>query len=115
MITVADNHIVSMRYIMKNSGGLILENTMRAMPVSYLQGGTDILGSLQEQIAGLKPGDKKTVYLLKKAGFTAEDFVFDIIIDEVRVASDEEILLGYPVQVDVKPCEEDCQCYKNDL
>jgi hypothetical protein len=112
MIAVADNHIVSMRYIMKNSRGLILENTMLAMPVSYLQGGSGILPALQEQIAGLKPGDKKTVYLSKKTGFTTEDFVFDIIIDDVRVAANEEIMLGYPVQAGVQPCEADCQCYK---
>jgi hypothetical protein len=112
MITIADNHIVSMRYIMKNSSGLILENTMRATPVSYLQGGNSILPSLQEQVTGLKPGDKKTVYLLKQTGLTTEDFVFDIIIDAVRAASNEEILLGYPVQADVQPCGADCQCYK---
>jgi FKBP-type peptidyl-prolyl cis-trans isomerase 2 len=91
----------------------VLENTMQAGPVSYLQGGSAILALLQQQIMGLQPGDKKTVHLNKAAGFTAEDFVFDIIIDEVRPASVEEILLGYPVQANAGTCHADCECYKS--
>ena len=112
MITIADNHIVSMRYIMKNVRGLILENTMQAAPVSFLQGGTTILPVLQQQLEGLKTGDRQTVYL-QKAMSNTEDFIFDIIIDQVRPASPEEIMLGYPVQAGVEACEADCTCYTN--
>ena len=113
MIKIADNHVVSMRYSMKNSEGLLLENAIQSDPVSYLQGGKDILPLLQKQLEGLQAGDKKFVYLYKADGFTAEDFVFDIIIDEVRPASDEEILLGYPVPSGVNDCGDNCECYKN--
>ena len=56
-------------------------------------------------------GDKGTVYLDAASGLTTENFSFEIIIDGVRAALDEEILLGYPVQTTVPPCEADCDCY----
>ena len=111
MITVAKNSVVSMRYCMKNNKGEILENTMNGYPISYLHGAAGILSLLQEQLEGLKAGDKKNVYLNSAAGLTEEDFVFEVIIDQVRAAMEEEILLGYPVAVNVKACEADCDCY----
>ncbi len=41
-------------------------------------------------------------------------FVFDVIIDAVREASEAEIMLGYPLQVAQK-CEEDCACYEDQI
>jgi FKBP-type peptidyl-prolyl cis-trans isomerase SlyD len=111
MIVVDKNRVVSIRYIMKNSEGAMLENSMKAQPVSYLHGAAGILLLLQEQLKGLKTGDKKVVYLRAETGLTSEDFVFDVIIDGVRIALDEEILLGYPVQDNVIACEENCECY----
>jgi FKBP-type peptidyl-prolyl cis-trans isomerase SlyD len=114
MTSVAKNCVVSIRYIMMNSQKLILENTMQAQPVSYLHGASGILTLLQAQLEGLKAGDKKTVYLKAESGLTAEDFIFDVIIDQVRIASKEEILLGYPVQANVPACEADCDCYREE-
>jgi len=108
---IAKNTVVSMRYIMKNSKGDVLENTMNSIPVSYLHGAAGILSLLQEQINGLKAGDKKLVYLYAGQGLTDDDFIFEIIIDQVSAATEEEILLGYPVRVNVPPCEADCNCY----
>ena len=109
---VAKNCVVSMRYVMKSSQGLVLENTMNGLPVSYLHGAAGILSLLQQQLEGLKAGDKKTVFLPATSGLTTEDFVFEVIIDQVRTALKEEIMLGYPVQANVQACEADCDCYK---
>jgi FKBP-type peptidyl-prolyl cis-trans isomerase SlyD len=110
-MNIAKNSVVSIRYIMKNSKGEILENTMSNDPVSYLHGSTGILPLLQAQLEGLKAGDKKVVYLTAAPGLTSEDFIFEVIIDEVRNALKEEILLGYPVTATVQKCEADCDCY----
>lgn len=115
MIIVAKDCVVSMRYVMKNSEGVILENTMNNLPVSYLHGASGILSLLQVQLQGLKAGDKKMVYLEAAAGLTEEDFIFEVIIDHVRVALDEEILLGYPVEVNVQACDADCDCYNQQV
>lgn len=108
---IAKNSVVSIRYIMKNSKGDVLENTMNNDPVSYLHGSTGILQLLQSQLSGLKAGDKKVVHLTSASRLVNEDFIFEVIIDAVRAALQEEILLGYPVQLNVSKCEADCDCY----
>jgi len=42
-----------------------------------LHGSSGILPLLQAQLAGLKTGDKKIVYLTAESGFTNDDFIFD--------------------------------------
>lgn len=111
MKQIAKNSVVSMRYIMKNSNGEILENIMNNDPVNYLHGSSAIQSLLQLQLEGLKAGDKKLVYLKAASGLTNEDFIFDVIIDEVREAMEEEILLGYPIKINIAKCESDCNCY----
>jgi FKBP-type peptidyl-prolyl cis-trans isomerase 2 len=111
MNRVIKDRIVSIRYIMKDAEGGILEDTMNATPVSYLHGAAGIHPLLQAQLEGLKAGDKKKVYLLKESGLTPGDISFEVIIDEVRLAMEEEILLGYPVARDAQKCEADCICY----
>ena len=111
MMHIAKNRVVSIRYIMKNSKGVVLENTMNSLPVSYLHGSPVIQSLLQAQLEGLKAGDKKVVYLTAASGLTNEDFIFEVIIDEVRVALKEEVLVGYPVKVNVQKCEAGCDCY----
>ena len=108
---VAANCVVSIRYIMKNEHGEVLENTMQGEPVAYLHGSTGILKILQQQLQGLKVGDKKAVHLPAEAGLTEHSFIFEVVVDDVRMASKEEILLGYPVQLQVATCEADCACY----
>jgi FKBP-type peptidyl-prolyl cis-trans isomerase 2 len=111
MIHISNNSVVSIRYVMKNSKNEVVENTMSNDPVNYLHGSTTILPVLQTQLEGLKAGDTKIVYLPAASGLTKEDFIFEVIVDGVRVASKEEILLGYPVIINVAKCEEGCGCY----
>jgi hypothetical protein len=111
MMEISINCIVSMRYIMKNGRDEVLENTMQHDPVSYLHGAGGIHAMLQSQLEGLIAGSRKTVSLPATSGLTTEDFIFDVLIDQVRQASAEEILLGYPVTAVVEKCESDCDCY----
>ena len=112
MMHIAKNSVVSIRYIMKNSKEEVLENTLNDLPASYLHGSPGIQPLLQAQLEGLEAGDKKTVYLTAESGLANEDFIFEVIIDEVRPALKEEILLGYPVKLNVSKCEADCDCYR---
>ena len=110
MKQIAKNSVVSMRYIMKNGAGEILENTMDQHPVSYLHGSSAIHPSLQLQLEGLKAGDNKSVILKAASGLTNEDFILDVTIDEVRDALQEELLLGYPIKLNIAPCGTGCNC-----
>jgi len=111
---IGKNSVVAIRYVMKNSRGEVLENTMNGDPVNYLHGSSAIQPLLQAQLEGLKAGDKGTVYLTAESGLTNEDFVFEVIVDDVRNASPEEIMLGYPVKLTLQKCETDCDCYDQD-
>jgi hypothetical protein len=113
MMCIAKDIVVAMRYIMRNGKGVVLEDTMLAAPVNYLHGSGGIQPLLQVQLDGLKAGDKKMVYLLKENGLTDDDFSFEVIIDSVRTALPEEVLLGYPVKIDIDKCERHCECYEN--
>ena len=114
MTVVTKNIVVIFRYIMKNSKGQVIENTMNGAPKCYLHGAAGIQLSLQVQFEGLKVGDTKVIYLRKESGVSNEDFTFDIIIDKLRPALEEELLLGYPVMIDSLICDSRCICYNGE-
>lgn len=105
------NRVVALRYIMRNSRGEILEDTMNSSPVNYLHGSPAILPMLQKQLQDMKAGDKKQIIVAKQNSEADDDFVFDVIIDDVRAALPEEIALGYPVSITAEICKDDCDCY----
>ncbi len=107
---IEETKVASIRYIMKNSKNVILENTMNGSPVSYLHGSPGIQPALQAQLEGLKAGDKKVVQLKAEQGLSDEDFIFDIIIDDAREALKEEVVQGYPLKVNVSKCGPGCDC-----
>src|SRR5215510_1660131 len=99
MTCVDKDMVVALRYIMRNGKGDVLEDTMQSSPVNYLHGSDGILPLLQQQLKGLKAGDKRRVYLFKNNNDVDDDFEFDVVIDDVRTALPEEIILGYPIQI----------------
>ncbi len=111
MVCVDKDMVVALRYVMRNGNGDVLEDTMQSSPVNYLHGSNGILPMLQQQLKGLKTGDKKKVYLFKNNSDVDDDFEFDVVIDDVRAALPEEIILGYPVQITTAICTDDCYCY----
>ncbi|HWB28326.1 MAG TPA: FKBP-type peptidyl-prolyl cis-trans isomerase [Chitinophagaceae bacterium] len=113
MMEVAENTVVSLRYCMKNSQGEVLENRLNAAPVKYLHGSKSIMPALQQGLTGMKAGDKTYLTISNEMDFRLDtSFYFDVVIDAVRIATDEEIKLGKPVN-DLKKedCGPDCACY----
>ena len=106
MTSVMKNTVVSFRYVMMNDKGQVLEDTTSGVPTRYLHGSDDLSAVLQRQMEGLTAGESTTVSLSESAG----DCRFRVFIDGVRPAKENEVLLGYPLEVD---CDEDCECHKN--
>jgi FKBP-type peptidyl-prolyl cis-trans isomerase SlyD len=111
MMQAGKNRIVTIRYIMMNSRGEVLENTLNGPSASYLHGGTGILPSLQEQLEGLAPGEKKQVFLYRDRDTVPEDLNFDVWIEKIREATPGEQTLGYPLSGAAVECAPDCTCY----
>lgn len=109
---VTKDSVVALRYIMRNSRGDVLEDTMQSAPVHYLHGSAGILPLLQQQLEGAQRGDRKKVSLPESNA--GDDFYFDVVIDEVRTASPEEIALGYPLKITSVVCDDNCDCYNPD-
>ncbi|HET6769063.1 MAG TPA: FKBP-type peptidyl-prolyl cis-trans isomerase [Chitinophagaceae bacterium] len=91
---VKKDTIVSLRYVMKGNDGEIIEDTMNEKAVEYLHGGGNVLPSLESALEGLPVGTQKS--------FTVHDeqlthpLHFDVVIDEIREATTEEIKSGKP-------------------
>jgi hypothetical protein len=99
---------------MRNGRGEVLEDITEGSPAAYLHGSGNILPVLEEQLDGLSAGDSKQIIVSGDTGFEGMDdaFSFDVVIDFVRPATDEEISLGRPKEEgeDKEDCGPDCIC-----
>jgi FKBP-type peptidyl-prolyl cis-trans isomerase SlyD len=107
---VAKKTVVALRYIMKNGKGEVLENILDSSPVKYLHGSGNILPQLESSLEGLEPGNLKSFTFSENANLQSpgEVFHFDVVIDEVRPGTEEEIESGKPITS--KECGPDCCC-----
>ncbi|WP_345233369.1 hypothetical protein [Olivibacter ginsenosidimutans] len=97
---------------MQNSKGEVLENMMNGPAISYLHGDGKILPGLERQLTGLAVGEYKYINLCK-ADYPGldDDLELEVVIDDVRIASEEELSNGISQQVVGEICDEDCICY----
>ena len=102
---VQKNTVVTIRYIMKDVRGNIMEDTMNSTPVQYLHGRGNILESLESELEGLSAGTGKSFTVNEK--LWKNPLHFDLIVDEIRPATAEEIEKGQPVK---KECGPGCSC-----
>lgn len=100
---IAKQTVVSLRYIMKNSEGHEIENTIAGPAIHYVHGAGKILPQLEILLEGLKVGDKKSLTI-----DLPDTFHFDIAIDQVRMATPEEIEAGTPLVRN--DCGPGCSC-----
>lgn len=107
---IDNNTVVSLRYIMKNAQGEILENTMESVSVKYVHGTGTILPQLEANLAGLSAGDQKEISFTYIGSQPAQPFHFDVVIDEVRNATSEEIQSRKPMKDE--DCGPGCNCHQ---
>ncbi|WP_295791289.1 hypothetical protein [Mucilaginibacter sp.] len=91
---VETGKIVSLRFIMKNAAGDIIEDIMDQAPVEYLHGSGSIQPSLEAGVDGLQAGDAK--HIVFKNDDSGDEFQIDLVIDAIRPATAEEIKGGGP-------------------
>jgi hypothetical protein len=111
MKVIMKNMVVTFRYVMRNAKGQVLEDTTAGEPTRYLHGSNEISPLLQQQLEGLKEGATSDISLLQSMGNASGDYFFKVIIETVRPANEDELLLGYPLTL--ADCGDDCECHKN--
>jgi hypothetical protein len=109
MIRVADQHIVSLRFAMRDASGQLLEDNLDTAPISYLQGGSQIYRELQVQLEGMLAGEQRQVVLVMPET-PPRRFLFDVYVDAVRPATGAEIAAGFPLE-QTPGCDADCNCH----
>lgn len=105
---VSKDRVVSFHYIMRNHAGEELENNSKRIPVTYLHGGLSVEQSLQDQMCGLTVGEVKEVFLENGHNDKAH-YNFSITIEDIRLATDEELALGMVIDTGTT-CGPGCDC-----
>jgi FKBP-type peptidyl-prolyl cis-trans isomerase 2 len=86
---------------------------MEGAPIHYIQGGGNILSALEAELNGLKKGDCKTIFISKEKGYDEADdeFIVEVIIDEIRQATAQELKEGLLQATRLTiDCHDGCQC-----
>ena len=94
---------------MKNSKDEVLEDNTKAEPIKYVHESGSIVSTLESSLSGLRAGQRKFVVISDER--LRGTFYFDIIVDDVRAATREEIEAGKPLQNEQnKECGPECCC-----
>jgi CobW/HypB/UreG, nucleotide-binding domain len=88
---IEKDKIVTISYTMKNGRGELLENRQ----TTYVHGSSAISPALQAQLEGLKPGQTKKVTIKKGDENADDDFIFEIIVENVREPMRIHLLSGF--------------------
>jgi len=107
-------YVVTLRHLMQNSKGEVLENSMNGPAISYIHGEGKILPGLEAQLEGLCEGERKYIRL-HKAEYLGldDDFNLQVVIDHVRPASTEELAFGIVQPAGEAGCGQDCNCHND--
>ncbi len=79
---MATPKVVSFHYTLKDAKGTQLESSFGDEPMSYLEGVGQIIPGLEEQMEGLKKGDKKSIAV--KAADAYGEFEQELIVEVPR-------------------------------
>lgn len=79
---MATPKVISFHYTLKDSKGTQLESSFGDEPMSYLEGVGQVIPGLEEQMEGLKKGDKKSIAV--KAADAYGEFEQELIVEVPR-------------------------------
>jgi hypothetical protein len=100
-MTIQSSTVVSIRYKMKNQKGEVLgDDAYRT--AQYVHGAGSIVPYLEKPLEGSGPGERKSFNIR----LNNKEYLFDVFIDEVRMATENEINSGLPE----KACCSDGEC-----
>jgi FKBP-type peptidyl-prolyl cis-trans isomerase SlyD len=68
-LTVADGLVVSLDYTLRLDDGQVIDTTTDGDPLQFLQGGQQIIPSLENALYGMAVGDEKDVELAPNEGY----------------------------------------------
>jgi len=105
---IEEKMVISLRFVMRNEAGDVMEDILDCEPVQYLHGSGSILPPLEKGIEGLKEGDNKHLEFTIEGGGS---YSMNVVIDNIRPATAEELETGKPQEkVPDGACGPGCCC-----
>jgi FKBP-type peptidyl-prolyl cis-trans isomerase SlyD len=66
---IQDGSIVSIEYTLTDESGKVIDSSAGKEPLTYIQGAGQIVHGLEQELSGLKVGDRKKVQVKPEAGY----------------------------------------------
>lgn len=73
--------VISFHYTLKNEKGEVLDSSTGQEPLSYLEGGQQIISGLEKEVGLLKTGDKKNIKVAAGDAYGDRDERFVITVE----------------------------------
>ena len=70
---IANSHVVTVEYTLKNASGEVLDSSDGGEPLSYIHGTEQIVPGLERELEGLAVGDEKDVVVQPEEGYGLPD------------------------------------------
>ena len=102
-ITVADDIVVSMAYILRIEDGRLIDQSEDDAPMEYIQGARQIIPGLEKALIGLNIGDEKDVEVKPADGYGERDP--DDIVEMPRGNLPESLNLSVGKPIKMKDSE----------
>jgi FKBP-type peptidyl-prolyl cis-trans isomerase SlyD len=86
--------VISFHYTLKNNEGEVLDSSSGSEPLSYLEGSGQIIPGLEEQIALMSVGDKRTVNVEAARAYGSHDAELVMDVPRSRLPKSEGLEVG---------------------
>ncbi|MDP2600401.1 MAG: peptidylprolyl isomerase [Deltaproteobacteria bacterium] len=74
--------VISFHYTLKNEKGEVLDSSAGQEPLSYMEGGQQIVPGLEKEVGQLKTGEKKNIKVAAGDGYGQRDERFVIVVEK---------------------------------
>jgi FKBP-type peptidyl-prolyl cis-trans isomerase SlyD len=98
---ITKNTVVGLSYILTSSSGEQLDRADKSDPFYYLHGADNIIPGLEEQLEGLKVGDKKKVSVAPEMGYGEVNPNLKIKVGRNAFPEGSDIAVGMQFAADV--------------
>ncbi|MEO5668752.1 MAG: FKBP-type peptidyl-prolyl cis-trans isomerase, partial [Bdellovibrionota bacterium] len=100
-MTIQKDSIVGISYVLTNNAGMELDQADRNDPFFYLHGASNIVPGLENELEGLKAGDKRKVSVKPEEGYGEINPNLKIKVERNAFPDGTEIEVGMQFAADV--------------
>ncbi|MCB0411853.1 MAG: FKBP-type peptidyl-prolyl cis-trans isomerase [Bdellovibrionales bacterium] len=98
---IEDGKVVGLTYVLTNAAGEELDRAEASDLFYYLHGNQQIVPGLESRLAGLKEGDKETIFVPAKEGYGEVIPGLQMTIDRAEFPADFDVKPGVSFSADV--------------